>query len=201
MKALTEYLINTYHPAGMILYGSYSNGTQNEESDFDALLICREGEYHHDTSIVNGVQLDVFIYSAESVSKATDMEEFIQIYDGVVMLDECGMASGLKDRVRNYVASLPKKTPEEKADLESWCRKMLHRASRSDAEGLYRAHWLLVDSLSIYCDIWDQFYFGPKKTILHMEKNDPTGFWLFSEALKDQTGLRAWIDYIFEIKE
>ena len=32
------------------------------------------------------------------------------------------------------------------------CKKMLLRTLRSDAEGLYRWHWVLIDSLEIFCD-------------------------------------------------
>lgn len=32
---------------------------------------------------------------------------------------------------------------------------MLERAARGDAEGLYRAPWLLTDSLEIYCVMRD----------------------------------------------
>lgn len=198
MKELLNYLTDIYAPVGMIVYGSWSDGTQNAESDFDALLLCKDGEYRHDTSFVKGVQLDVFVYPVNSIVQRVNPDEFLQIYDGTVVLDKTGVASGLKEQVRNYVASHPKKTPEEKAELVNWCRKMLHRASRSDEEGMFRSHWLLVDSLMIYCDIRDQFYFGPKKTIRTMEEKDPEGFLLFSDALQNQKSLSKWIDYVIK---
>lgn len=198
MNEIIEYLKNTYFPLGMICYGSYNDGTQNAESDFDALLICHEGKHRHDTSFYNGVRLDVFIYPVKDILKTENIDDFVQIHDGTVVVDEYGIAAGLKQRVQDYVASIPPKAPEEKAELRSWCEKMLRRAERCDAEGLYRSHWLLTDSLTFYCDMRDMFYFGPKKTILRMQKNDPHGFSLFCDAMTDATRLKNWIQYIFD---
>lgn len=194
MEEIIAYLRKTYDPVGLILYGSYRDGTQNEQSDFDALLLCN-GEYCHDTSVCGGVRLDVFAYPTDA---ALPPEEFVQIYDGAVLIDETGAARELLQKVRLHVDGCPKKTPEEKAELRSWCEKMLSRACRGDAEGQYRAHWLLTDSLQIYCDVRDRFYFGPKKTILRMQDADPQGYALFCAALVDPNCLESWIGHIFE---
>lgn len=199
MEELLEYLKTTYSPIGMISYGSYGDGTQNSQSDFDALLICKDGAYRHDTSFVGDVKLDVFIYPVEAVLHPAHPEEFIQIHDGTVILDESGIAMGLLQQIRDYVAAVLPKTFEEKVELRSWCEKMLRRSERCDAEGLYRGHWLLTDSLEIYCDIRNRFYFGPKKTMLQMEREDPRGFALFCEAMKNRNHLEQWINYIFDI--
>lgn len=195
MEQLIGYLRATYAPIGIICYGSYRDGTQNEQSDFDALLLCRDGKRTHDTSVFDGVRLDVFVYPTDGELQP---EELVQIYDGAVILDADGSAARLIGKVRRYVDTYPKKTPEEKAELKSWCDKMLCRAEREDTEGLYRGHWLLTDSLQIYCDMRDRFYFGPKKTILRMQKDDPVAFALLSEAMKKRDGLRPWIRYIFD---
>ena len=195
MEPILNYLRATYDPAGLICYGSYRNGTQNEQSDFDALVLTRGGECRHDTSLCVGVRLDVFVYPVEL---AKNPEDFIQLYDGLILMDEDGVASELLQRVRSYVENFPKKTQQEKADLKSWCEKMLLRANRTDAEGLYRGHWLLTDSLQIYCEVRDRFYFGPKKTIRRMEKEDPAGFALLCAAMEGRSGLERWIHYIFE---
>lgn len=46
-----------------------------------------------------------------------------------------------------------------------WCLKMFERVKRNDAEGMCRWHWVLIDSLEIYCDIMHHPYWGPKKII------------------------------------
>ena len=196
MENLIAYLRRTYDPAGLICYGSYQNGTQNEHSDFDALLLTCGGQCVHDTSVVDGVRLDVFVYPLGNI---LNPEDFVQVYDGAVIIDENGAAQTLLQQVRQYVDHYPKKTETEKAELKAWCEKMLCRASREDAEGLYRGHWLLTDSLQIYCDIRDWLYFGPKKTIQKMQEDDPEGFRLLYGAMEDRRHLKPWIDYIFEV--
>lgn len=198
MQTLIDHLVNKYAPTGLIVYGSYSNGTNDGDSDFDALVIWDKPEKFHDTSVVNGVRLDVFGYPGEYLSGLEEPWEFLQIHDGIVVLDRDGAAESLKKQVNEYIVGFPKKTPEEKRELKAWCGKMLRRMERQDAEGRYRGHWLLTDSLSIYCDLRDQFYFGPKKTIASLKEKDPVGFGLFSSALEQPEGLKDWVRYIFK---
>lgn len=66
--------------------------------DFDALIIAGK-EKTHDSSIVDGVVLDVFVYPAETFSADYDPEEFVQVWDGKIVLDEHGIAGQLKAKV------------------------------------------------------------------------------------------------------
>ena len=72
---------------------------------------------------------------------------------------------------------------------------MLVRTARGDAEGYFRWHWLLCDSLEIYFDIKQLYYFGPKKSLRSMAKSDPESYRIYSRALKDwnQASLSEWI--------
>ena len=200
MRRIISHLKQKYDPVGLICYGSYCDGTQSAESDFDALLICRDGECCHDMEIVGGVKLDVFVYPEADIRDGIHPEELIQIHDGKVVLDQTGTASQLLRQIRDYVAAMPVKTPEAKTELKNWCDKMMARAKRTDAEGLYRAHWLLADSLQIYCDMRDRFYFGPKKTIKWLQENDTRGYELLILAVQDLNRLENWITYIFDNK-
>ena len=62
MEQVIEYIHEKYNPLSIILYGSYADGTNNLNSDFDALVIAADHELFHDTSIVDGVPLDIFVY-------------------------------------------------------------------------------------------------------------------------------------------
>ena len=194
MENIISYLRRTYDPTGIICYGSYCDGTQNEQSDFDALLLTDGGKYIHDTSVVDEIRLDVFVYPQDWDFAPEDM---IQVYGGAVVLDDNGVAEKLMQQVQQYVDTFPKKTNEERKELKSWCEKMLIRSKRGDAEGQYRSHWLLTDSLQIYCEMRDRFYFGPQKTLLRMKQDDPTGFALLIDAMADRHLLDSWIQYIF----
>ena len=192
------YLKEKYDPSAVIAYGSFANGTEDEYSDFDALVLTDNPIALHDDSIVNGIELDVFIYSPEHFDGAYDITEIEQIYDGSVLLDKDGLGQKLLQAAADYVASFRPKTMEEKKAEISWCRKMLQRTSRRDPEGYYRWHWLLLDSLEIYCDINNHRYVGPKKSLAWLSESDANGFSLYTTVLEsnDASCLRAWIDHL-----
>ena len=196
-EKIVDYLEKTYRPDAVILYGSVADGSANLNSDFDALVIA-DKEKTHDSSVVDGVVLDVFVYPAETFSTDYDPEEFVQVWDGKIILDEHGIAGQLKAKVLDYIEHLPKKTATEVAQEVEWCEKMLLRTMREDVEGYYRWHWVLCDSLEIYFDIRGLHYYGPKKTLRLMEKSDAEAFGLYAKALRefDRESLSAWIDYL-----
>ena len=194
---ILQYLMYAYHPQAIITYGSFADGSANLNSDFDALVIT-DCQKKHDASIIDGTVLDVFVYPAETFQKDYDPEEFVQVFDGKILLDINGTAEKLQKKVLAYIASQKSKTPDEIQQELDWCEKMLARTERGDAEGYYRWHWLLCDSLEIYFDMKGRYYYGPKKSLRMMQKDDPEGFRMYSEALKtfDRDSLSEWISYM-----
>jgi len=198
MKNIIEYITRKYHPLSLILYGSYANGTNTTNSDFDALVISSKHERFHDTSVVDGVALDVFVYPATYFEGEYSCDEFLPIADGKILTDIEGRGKALQARVFSYLENLPNKTTEEiRANLD-WCVKMVKRAKTADPEGLFRHHWLLIDSLEIFCDTQSHAYLGPKKTLQWMEEAHPEAFAHYASALKDFTteSLVNWIQYL-----
>lgn len=162
------------------------------------MVISYEHEQFHDTSFVDGVQLDVFVYPALYFESEFNCDDFVQIFDGQIVLDSNGYGKGVQEKVISYIKSRPKKSKAEiDADID-WCVKMLGRAKRNDAEGFFRWHWVLVDSLEIFCDVLGEAYFGPKKALKLLKEVDPFGFDLYSQALEgfDIINLENWIMYI-----
>lgn len=198
MEQIIEYIKQNYNPLSIILYGSYANGTNNLNSDFDSLVISYDHEQFHDTSFVNGIQLDVFVYPASYFDGDFDCDDFIQIFDGKVITDngECGKA--LQMKVISHLQNRPQKSKAEIDASVDWCIKMLARAKRYDAEGMFRWHWLLTDSLEIFCDIMQHPYLGPKKSLKWMEECHPTAFACYKTALENFNidRLENWITYI-----
>lgn len=201
MDEIIAYLMEKYAPTGMIVYGSYANGTNNLNSDFDALLITRSGDIQHDTGTVLGTRLDVFLYPESCFAQAYDMDDFVQIWDGRIIRDETGLAQRLKDEVAAHIQQQPRKTDAENADSLAWCEKMLERTRRDDMEGLYRLHWLLVDSLEIYFDLKGLYYWGPKKALRQMKEEDPYSAELYGRALREpnDANLSAWLRRLKEL--
>ena len=198
MEQIIEYIKQKYNPLSIILYGSYANGTNNLNSDFDSLVISHDHGPFHDTSFVNGIQLDVFVYPASYFDRNYDCNDFIQIFDGKIIADSDGRGKALQTNVLSYLQSRPQKS---KADIDSgvdWCIKMLARVKRGDAEGMFRWHWVLIDSLEIFCDVMRHPYWGPKKSLKWMEENLPAAFACYKQALTDFSveTLENWITYI-----
>ncbi len=195
MEQILSYLTRKYVPKAILVYGSYKDGSNNEASDFDALVISENSPFTHDMSVVNGVALDVFVYPKPDLKEQQDWEKFIQIYDSRVVLDTEGLGENLRKQVIQYVDRKPFKNKKEvDAEIE-WCRKMAMRAKRKDTEGMLRWHWVLTDSLEIFCDAAGCRYWGPKKTLRWMEEQYPNAFHKYQDALLNMNGaaLDGWI--------
>ena len=198
MEQIMKYIQKKYTPLSVILYGSYANGTNNLNSDFDALVISSDHEQYHDTSFINGVQLDVFVYPVSYFDGDYNCEDFVQIYDGQIIADNSDVGRTLQTRVQTYVQNRPHKSNAEIQANIDWCVKMFERTKRNDAEGMFRWHWVLIDSLEIFCDIMHHPYWGPKRALKWMEKNHPTAYSLYERALFNfnAENLENWIIYI-----
>lgn len=197
VEAILRYLEDAYRPEAIIVYGSFADGTNGEQSDFDALVIAGDAK-KHDTSVVAGTVLDVFVCPPDAFLGEYDPEDYIQVSDGCILLDRNGLAARLKQRVLEYVENLPARTADEICQALDWCEKMLARTVRGDPEGFYRWHWLLTDSLEIYFDARRWRYRGPKKSLLQMKRLDPQGYALYSRALQDFThaALADWVAFL-----
>ena len=198
LEKIIEYIKQKCNPLSIILYGSYANGTNNLNSDFDALVISDDHEQFHDTSFVDGIQLDLFVYPASYFEGDYDCNDFIQIFDGKIIVDRDSQGKALQAKVQSYLQNRPQKSRAEIDAGVNWCIKMLARVKRCDAEGLFRWHWVLIDSLEIFCDVMRQPYWGPKKSLKWMDENHPTAFACYQTALTDLSmeSLENWILYI-----
>ena len=199
-EKIIHYLKETYQPEAVIIYGSFADKSANEHSDFDALVIANHDKMH-DASVIDGVILDVFIYPIDTFRSEYDPEEFVQILDGKIVLDKDGIAEKLQKRVISHLERKPKKTADEIQQEIAWCEKMVLRTRRDDAEGYFRWHWVLTDSLEIYCDVIGSRYYGPKKSLRSMGQTDDEAFRIYAKALKkfDSESLSEWISYLKRI--
>ncbi len=197
MEEILLYLRNKYRPLSIIVYGSFADGTNNENSDFDVLVITESGEEKHDNSTINGIILDAFVYP-KCIFEETDPKAFLQIQGGKIVVDTNGIAAKLLESVARYISNIQAKTYEENKRNIDWCEKMLLRAARGDTEGYFRFHWLLTESLEIYCDVIGERYLGPKKSIIRMQAEDGESAELYKNALSqsDYASLKQWIEHL-----
>lgn len=195
---IIDYIVNQYEPHTIILYGSYADGSNNTNSDFDALVITDKQCVSHDGNEVDGVLLDIFIYNTSHFNNEIDYEKYVQIHDGNIVLDRRELGKKLQDNICRYIKNLTNKSDEEKQYAVEWCEKMLLRAGRDDIEGCFRWHWLLVDSLEIYFNLCNTYYYGPKKSLTKMKQQDPEAYRCYNKALTEFSyeSLRKWISYL-----
>lgn len=194
---IIEYLKKKYNPISIIVYGSFADGSNNINSDFDALLISKDIEnVKHDTGFVSNIQLDVFIYPISIFQSQFNCDDFVQIEDGVIVFDTDDFALSIKNKITDHVNLMPKKSLSEIESDVAWCKKMYLRVKRNDVEGFFRYHWLLTESLQIFCDIVGNRYRGPKKSLKWMERNYPKAFEIYTNALSgfDLKKVEIWID-------
>jgi predicted nucleotidyltransferase len=195
MDRIVQYLREKYRPRALLVYGSYVRGDQDGFSDFDCMVIVDSKEKNHDDSVVDGVQLDCYIFTADEVS-GEDVDPYITAYDSRIVFDD-GIGASLKERVRKYVAEHTVTEESEKEFIRSWIRKILRRMEKDDDEGSYRGILFLSESLEDYCALRDLFSFGSKKTIAYLKANDPQGYALFHDTVTSRTdeSIRAWAEY------
>lgn len=203
LEQILQYIQKTYAPLSIILYGSYADGTNNLNSDFDALVITSDHEPFHDTSIVDGIPLDVFVYPQKYFDVEYTCEDFVQIHDGRILADSSGIGKALQEKVQAYLRNRAVKSSAEIQASVDWCVKMLERAKRGDCEGMFRWHWVLIDSLEIFCDIMQHPYLGPKKTLKWMEGTYPESFDCYNRALQNlrMECLENWVAHIKKLNE
>ena len=201
MNEIIEYIKRNYAPLAVMVYGSYADGSNNQHSDFDALVISGNHREFHDVSFVNGIQLDVFVYPVSCFEGQFDCSNYVQLYDSKILFDTEGLGAALKKRVVSYIDNRPRKSDEEIENQIAWCRKMLLRTKRGDAEGMFRWHWVLIDSLEFFCDKAGHAYWGPKKTLRWMETAYPEGFLYYKNALFkfDAESLEKWVLYLEQL--
>ena len=198
MEDVLKYLEFTYEPRAVILYGSYSRGDQDECSDLDCMVIADEKSRDHDSSLIDGVQLDCYIYTVKEAEEL-DPDIFLPVYGGTLLKDD-GTGERLKERVAQYIRDNTVKTVNEKRFIAAWIEKTLRRMKKDSDEGYFRAIQFMAESLEDYCIFRDVFYFGSKKTIALLKERDPEGYRLFHRAVsgRKNADIEAWAVHVLK---
>lgn len=105
-ERVTKYLVQKYNCHTIILYGSYSRGDFTEESDLDIICFSNRMENKNDVGSFEGIQLDVWIYNTE---KMDNLEQFLHIYKGKILLNEKGLANKFLLGIENIYNNGPDK--------------------------------------------------------------------------------------------
>jgi uncharacterized protein len=166
----------------IILYGSRAAGTQNPESDYDVCGFRSSKEEFRDCRQIGGSFLDAWIYH-EDRALQPDLS-LLHIRDGLVLAQSERLGTNCLEKLQTLYAHGPDKLPYWEVEMRvSWLKKTVARAARGDAEGKYRAHWLIVQALEYYFELQNRWYNGPKESLKWLAANDPTTYAAFQKVL------------------
>lgn len=195
-EKLVEYITKKYQCHTIILYGSFANGTFDEESDIDVVGFSDNDMELQDKSLFDGRALDLWIYND---NKLKHPEEFLHIRTGLSLLDSNHQAHDFLTQINTLFNKGPEQLAQEaKENHILWLEKMLKRALKNDTEGQYRFHWALTDILPIYFEITNRWYLGSKASLIWLEKNDPEAFNFFKSLYSEASveSLKRTIEYM-----
>lgn len=196
IEHVLEYVKEKYDPKAIMLYGSYASFDYNENSDLDMFIVVDKKEKNHDNSKIDGVELDLFIFTKDEIMDIENLDVLLTAYDGIILKDSDNILSDLKDRVRKYVFDNTDLGDDEIEFIRNYIVKTISRSKNNDLDSKFRLINLLSESLANYCLLRRKFYFGSKKTIKYLIENDIYGYELFENALKNK-GYHDIIDWLF----
>ncbi len=195
---LVAYITSKYNCHTVILYGSYSKGNFDSESDIDVVGFTSLDLECQDKSTFEGKALDLWIYNDTKINLPN---EFLHIHSGNALLDEHGHANFFLSQINECLDKGPEpKSKESKLNTIIWLEKMLNRALKKDTEGMYRLNWLLTELLPIYFEVVDQYYLGSKAAFEWLKVNDPEVFHKFEKVYQQPTKVNIE-QLIISIKE
>lgn len=188
LETITQELCQKQGCHTVILYGSRARGEATSLSDYDVLGIRESGDIWRDARLWNGIYLDTFVYPEAKIEQPD--ENLLHIRGGIVLKQKGDLGSRFLERLEKIYQAGPKGlAPDEIRARKTWARKMLVRATQSDAEGDYRRVWLLTALLEDYFLIRRQWYQGSKKALQWLETYEPKTYELYRRAIKPNATL------------
>jgi hypothetical protein len=163
----------------IVLYGSHARGDATPESDIDLAVFADVDAPLQDARPWQATLLDAFVYPSARAAPTVDL---LRLCEGVILLDERGLATPLLDAL----AALHKQGPPPIADAGArrvWAKKMSMRARRGDVEADYRRHWLLFQLLEDHFAFRGVWYPGPKRALAALQVQSPSTYAAFARAL------------------
>lgn len=183
IKRLCTELMQQHGAHTVLLYGSHADGSATPQSDYDLAGFADVPRKVCDARVVDGQFLDAFIHPEAVLANPT--AEQLHLRGAVVLAQRGDEASRFLAALDALFAQGPEPRPEDELrTLRTWAWKMLARLQRGDAEGNYRRHWLLMQLLEDHFVLRHQWYLGPKKALLQLQRTEPATYAAFEAALQ-----------------
>jgi len=195
LVAACRRMVEVHGATLVVAYGSFASGTADAASDIDLVAWAPVSAPVHDTTPLDGRDLDAWVYPLDHPFDAPDL---VRVFPSLCLHDTGGRFPGLEAAVGHTrtVALAPFDTGA-KADLAAWARKMVVRAHSGTVEGHQRYHWLVAEGPELWCRFSDQPWEGPKKALAQMRQKAPGVYDAYAQLGAggfDPVALQAWID-------
>lgn len=195
LRSLVEKIKKEYKCKGIILFGSYADGTYTEKSDLNIFCFSEVENMITDTSFFNGVQLDLWICPMDCLN---GYETLGKLNEGKILYEVDNLGTILLEKIKTHVEREFEISSKEKDRLKSWCYKMMSKIEVGDIEGNYKKIWLMNDLLPIYFQMKKRWYLGPKKSFALLKENDKKVYLMFEKLYSgDDEALKEIIEEIF----
>lgn len=196
---LVEKLKKDYKCKAIILYGSYADGTNKKNSDLNILCFAEVEKMIRDTSVFNGVQLDLWVCPMDCIN---GYQTLSKLYEGEVLYEIDNIGSILLDKVKTHVEREFEISREEVERLKLWCYKMLDGIAIGNIEGNYRKIWLTNDLLPIYFQMKKRWFLGPKKSFEWLKEHDKKVYFMFEKLYSGSDEyLKKIVEEIFLVEK
>lgn len=80
-EKILKYIKDKYNPISIFVYGSFNKGTNNQNSDFDSLIIVEEKSASYDNTMISNIYLDLFIYTLKEIEQLENLQNFVHLYN------------------------------------------------------------------------------------------------------------------------
>lgn len=84
LKGLTDFLVSSYYPKLIVLYGSYSLGEDIEDSDIDLFTLTKTKTEKNPEKFEKKLKRKIHLFSAYSLDKL-DKNLLKKVYNGIVL--------------------------------------------------------------------------------------------------------------------
>lgn len=183
LRALCEDLARDGSNHTLLLYGSRADGSADEDSDYDIAAFGPRDRTVHDTRVIDGAFLDVFLYPESALSHPGP--EWLKLRGSVVLAQRGQEADAFVQTLGALFEQGPPALPADEISARTtWDWKMLARMERGDAEGHYRRAWLLTSLLEDYFVLRGLWFEGPKKSLQWLRRHDASASSALEAALQ-----------------
>ncbi len=182
-----------------ILYGSQASGEASTESDYDLLLIKKDGPRERKILETQGICLDVIV---DPEGEMQNLSNYLYLFNSNILKDESGLGAKLVASVKDFLAKPPRPIPPERThQRKKQSLDLIRYAAESTALGNYRRHWLLFNLLPQYFDLRQKWFLGDKNALNWLRENDPGTFKLFERAFEPSSSikeLKNLVEHVFD---